>query len=199
MSDTALGDNLRIFEIKRKTKETDITLTINIDGTGEYEISTKIPFFDHVLSSFAKHGSFDLYIYAEGDLEVDDHHTVEDVGITLGLALKEVERKNIKRFGWAIIPMDEARAMVSIDLGGRPYVVGEYTPSRSNIGNFSTENVIHFFQSVANNGGMNIHFEVKGKNEHHKIEALFKAFGVALDMATQVDERKGIVSTKGVV
>jgi len=197
--DATVGDNLRIFEIKRRTKETNITLTINIDGTGEYEISTGISFFDHVLSSFAKHGSFDLYIYGEGDLEVDDHHLVEDVGIALGLALKEVERKNIKRFGWAIVPMDDARAMVAVDLGGRPYVVGEYIPSRCSVGNFSTENVIHFFQSVANNGRMNIHFEVKGRNEHHKIEALFKAFGVALDIATQLDERKGIISTKGVV
>ncbi len=190
---------LRIFEIKRKTGETDINLKINIDGTGKYEINTKIPFFDHVLSSFAKHGSFDLYLDANGDLEVDDHHTVEDVGICIGMALNKIEKKNIKRFGWAIVPMDEARAMVSIDLGGRPYVVGDYTPKRDKVGELSTENVVHFFESIANNGNMNIHFEVIGENEHHKIEALFKAFGIALDNATQIDERKGIVSTKGVV
>ncbi|WP_421077549.1 imidazoleglycerol-phosphate dehydratase HisB [Methanothermococcus sp. Ax23] len=190
---------MRVFEIKRKTGETDINLKINIDGTGKYEINTKIPFFDHVLSSFAKHGSFDLYLDAVGDLEVDDHHTVEDVGICLGMALDKIEKKNIKRFGWAIVPMDEARAMVSIDLGGRPYVVGDYTPKRDKVGDLSTENVVHFFESVANNGNMNIHFEVIGENEHHKIEALFKAFGIALDNATQIDERKGIVSTKGVI
>lgn len=150
-----------------------------------------------MLSSFAKHGSFDLYLNAEGDLDVDDHHTVEDVGISLGMALNKIEKKDIKRFGWAIIPMDDARAMVSIDLGGRPYILGNYIPHKSKIGNFSTENVIHFFQSIANNGNMNIHFEVIGENEHHKIESLFKAFGVALDMATGMDKRKGVISTKG--
>jgi len=190
---------LRIFDIKRETKETKIELKINIDGKGEYDINTGIPFFDHILSSFAKHGAFDLSLNANGDLEVDDHHTIEDVGICLGMALDKLEKKNIKRFGWAIVPMDEARAMVSIDLGGRPYVVGDYTPNRDKVGDFSTENVVHFFESLANHGRMNIHFEVVGKNEHHKIEALFKAFGIALDIATQKDDRKGVVSTKGIL
>ncbi|EHP87363.1 imidazoleglycerol-phosphate dehydratase HisB [Methanotorris formicicus] len=190
---------MRVVEIKRETKETKIELKINIDGIGKYDIDTGIPFFDHVLSSFAKHGAFDLYIKAEGDLEVDDHHTVEDVGICLGMALDKVEKKNINRFGWAIVPMDEARAMVAIDLGGRPYVLSQYTPRRDKVGDLSTENVKHFFEALANNAKMNIHFEVIGENEHHKIEALFKAFGVALDMATRIDERKGVVSTKGVI
>jgi imidazoleglycerol-phosphate dehydratase len=190
---------MRIYEINRKTKETDINLKINIDGTGKYNIYTGIPFFDHVLSSFAKHGCFDLDLTAKGDLEIDDHHTVEDVGICLGMALKEVEKKNINRYGYAIIPMDEARAMVSIDLGGRPFVAGNYIPKRDKVGELSTENIIHFFESIANNGNMNIHFEVMGDNEHHKIEVLFKSFGVALDNATKIDERKGIISTKGVI
>lgn len=190
---------MRVFEIERKTNETRIKLLLNIDGTGNYEINTKIPFFDHVLSAFTKHGSFDLSLIADGDLEVDDHHTVEDVGICLGMALNKIEKKNIKRFGWAIVPMDEARAMVSIDLGGRPYVVGNYIPKRDKVGGLSTENIVHFFESIANHGNMNIHFEVIGDNEHHKIEALFKAFGIALDNATQIDERKGVISTKGVI
>ncbi len=190
---------MRIFEIERITSETNIKLRLNIDGTGNYEINTNIPFFDHILSSFTKHGSFDLSLTAKGDLEIDDHHTVEDVGICLGMALNKIEKKNIKRFGWAIVPMDEARAMVSIDLGGRPYVVGKYVPKRDKLGGLSTENIVHFFESVANNGNMNIHFEVIGENEHHKIEALFKAFGIALDNATQKDNRKGIISTKGVI
>ncbi len=190
---------MRAYEVERITKETLIKVRLDVDGTGVCEVSTGIPFLDHLLCSFAKHGSFDLSIYAEGDLEIDDHHTVEDIGICLGMAIGKIERKNIKRFGWAIVPMDEARAMVSIDLGGRPYTVANYKPNREHIGNFSTENVIHFFQSIANNGKLNIHFEVIGENEHHKIESLFKAFGLALDMATSKDDRKDIVSTKGVV
>ncbi|MBA2841068.1 imidazoleglycerol-phosphate dehydratase [Methanococcus maripaludis] len=190
---------MRAFKVKRDTNETKIKLELNIDGTGKYSITTGVPFFDHVLSSFAKHGSFDLKLDVLGDLEIDDHHTVEDVGIVLGKAFENMEKKNIKRFGWAIIPMDEAKATVSIDIGGRPFVVGNYVPNTERIGSFSTENVVHFFESFSNNAKINLHFEVTGENEHHKVEALFKAFGVAMDMATQLDERKGIVSTKGVI
>ena len=190
---------MRIYEINRKTKETDIKLKINIDGTGKYNINTGIPFLDHLLSSFSKHGCFDLDLEVNGDLIIDDHHTVEDIGICLGKAIDKIEKKNINRYGYAIIPMDEARAMVSIDLGGRAFVVGNYTPNRDNVGNLSTENIIHFFESIANNGNINIHFEVIGGNEHHKLEVLFKSFGIALDMATKIDKRKGIISTKGVI
>ncbi|WP_456472707.1 imidazoleglycerol-phosphate dehydratase HisB [Methanocaldococcus sp.] len=190
---------MRVYEVVRETLETSVYLKINIDGVGKYKIDTGIPFFDHLLSSFAKHGCFDLIVKVKGDLEVDDHHTVEDVGICLGLALSKIERKNIFRFGWAIIPMDDSRAMVSIDLGGRSYIISNYEPKREFIGELATENINHFFESVANYGFLNIHYEVTGKNEHHKAEALFKAFGVALDMATKIDERKEIVSTKGEV
>ncbi len=188
---------MRIFEVVRETLETNVYLKINIDGTGKYSIDTGIPFFDHLLESFAKHGCFDLVIKVKGDLEVDDHHTVEDVGIALGLALSKIEKKNIFRFGWAIIPMDDARATVCIDLGGRSYCLSDYKPGREYIGTLSTENINHFFESVANYGRLNIHYEVIGENEHHKVEALFKAFGVALDLATKIDKRKGIISTKG--
>ncbi len=190
---------MRVFEVMRETKETNVYLKINIDGVGKYKIDTRIPFFDHLLSAFAKHGCFDLIVKARGDLDVDDHHTVEDVGICLGLALNQIEKKNIFRFGWAIIPMDDARAMVSIDLSGRSYCVGSYKPEREKIGDLSLENINHFFESVASYGMLNIHYEVIGKNEHHKVEALFKAFGVALDLATKFDERKGMISTKGEV
>ncbi|MBP2171821.1 imidazoleglycerol-phosphate dehydratase HisB [Methanococcus voltae] len=190
---------MRKFQINRETKETKIGLELNIDGTGVYSIVTGIPFFDHVLNSFSKHGSFDLNLRANGDLEVDDHHTVEDVGIVLGQAFNNIEKANIKRFGWAMIPMDEAKATFCIDIGGRPYVVGDYVPNTEKIGNFSTENVVHFFESFANHAKVNIHFEVTGKNEHHKVEALFKAFGIAMDMATQNDNRKGLISTKGTI
>jgi len=190
---------MRIFEVMRETKETNIYLKINIDGTGKYKIDTGIPFFDHLLASFAKHGCFDLIVKARGDLEIDDHHTVEDVGICLGLALNQIEKRNIFRFGWAIIPMDDARATVSVDLSGRSYCVGNYKPEREYIGDLATENINHFFESVASYGMLNIHYEVIGKNEHHKVEALFKAFGVALDLATKIDERKGVISTKGEV
>ncbi|ENN95610.1 imidazoleglycerol-phosphate dehydratase [Methanocaldococcus villosus KIN24-T80] len=190
---------MRVFEVARETKETCIYLKINIDGRGKYNIDTGIEFFDHLLSAFAKHGCFDLIVKARGDLEVDDHHTVEDVGICLGLALNQIERKNIKRFGWAIIPMDDARTMMALDLGGRSYCLAKYKPRREFIGGLSLENINHFFSSVANYGFLNIHYEVIGENEHHKLESLFKAFGVALDMATQIDCRKGIVSTKGEV
>ncbi|ADG13812.1 Imidazoleglycerol-phosphate dehydratase [Methanocaldococcus infernus ME] len=188
---------MRVYEVARETLETSVYLKINIDGVGKYKIDTGIGFFDHLLSSFAKHGCFDLIVKVKGDLDVDDHHTVEDVGICLGLALSKIERKNIFRFGWAIVPMDEARATVSIDLGGRSYLVSNYIPKREYLGSLSTENINHFFQSVASYGFLNIHYEVIGENEHHKVEALFKAFGLALDMATKIDERKGVVSTKG--
>jgi len=190
---------MRAFKVKRDTNETKIHLELNIDGTGKYSINTGIPFFDHVLSSFAKHGAFDITLDVLGDLEIDDHHSVEDTGIVLGKAFDSMEKNNIKRFGFAIVPMDEAKATVAIDLGGRSYVVGNYVPNTEKIGTFSTENVVHFFESFANNAKVNLHFEVTGENEHHKVEALFKAFGVAMDMATQLDERKGIVSTKGVI
>jgi len=193
----------RKAEIKRKTNETDISLGINIDGEGQSKVNTGIGFFDHMLSLFAKHGLFDLRVEAAGDIEVDCHHTVEDVGIVLGQAINKAlgDKKSIKRYGTSFVPMDESLAMVSCDLGGRPFVVfnAEFTQSR--VGEMDTEMVEEFFRAVAFNAGMNLHVKVLyGKNNHHMIEAIFKAFGRALDEASTMDNRiKGVMSTKGCI
>ncbi|MDI6859356.1 MAG: imidazoleglycerol-phosphate dehydratase HisB [Methanocellales archaeon] len=187
---------MRKAKMERKTKETDIKIDLNIDGKGDYDVNTGIKFFDHLLSSFAVHGKFDLRIKASGD---DEHHIVEDVGIVLGQALKKSlsEREGIRRFGHAIVPMDDSLAMVAIDLSGRSYLVFNAKFSAANIGDMSTEMMEHFLESFASNAGININVRVEGGNDHHKGEALFKALALALNEATQ--RRKSAPSTKGML
>jgi imidazoleglycerol-phosphate dehydratase len=186
--------------LHRKTNETDIEISLNIDGRGQSQISTGIEFFDHMLESFAKHGFFDLKIAAKGDIKVDDHHTVEDVGILLGEAFKEAigNKKGIKRMAHSIVPMDDALATVAIDISGRSYTVLNFMLKNPNVGDLSTENVEHFFESFASSGKININAKVEGENDHHKIEALFKAFAKSLKDASRI-EHDMIPSTKGVL
>ena len=191
----------RIASCKRKTKETDIELTINLDGHGKNQIDTGIPFFDHMLEGFSKHGFFDLHIECDGDLQVDSHHTIEDCGIVLGDAIKKAlgDKSGIKRFGSCILPMDETLVLCAVDLSGRPYLVfdGEFTTER--LGTLDTEMIREFFYAVSYSAGMNLHIKVLSPgNNHHMAEAMFKAFARALDEAVSHDPRvKGILSTKG--
>lgn len=189
---------MRSAEVSRKTGETDIRIELNIDGTGDSDIDTGIGFFDHMLTAFSKHGNFDLTVKASGDLVVDDHHLIEDTGIVLGQAFAEAlgDKAGIARFGEARIPMDEALASVALDLGGRSYLVLDAKFMASMVGEFSTQMVRHFFESVIQNSKINMHASVYGDNDHHKIEALFKAFAYALRRATVI-EGEGIKSTKG--
>lgn len=191
----------RIATCTRKTKETDITLSVNLDGQGKNKIDTGIPFFDHMLDGFARHGLFDLEVSVKGDLEVDCHHTVEDTGIVLGQAISKAlgDKAGIKRYGYFLLPMDETLAMCAVDLSGRPYLKydAEFTVER--LGTLDTEMVKEFFYAVSYSAGMNLHLKiVDGGNNHHMAEALFKAFGKALDMATMEEPRmKEVWSTKG--
>lgn len=193
----------RKAEIARITGETDIKLNLLLDGSGKSNIDTGVGFLDHMLTLFAKHGLLDMAVKAKGDLKVDAHHTVEDVGITLGQAIKEALgiKESIKRYGTQFIPMDEAFAMVSVDLGGRPFLVfdAEFTSDR--LGEMDTELVEEFFRAVAFNAGMNLHIKVLyGSNNHHIAEAIFKAFGRAIDEASRIDDRIiGVMSTKGML
>ena len=194
------SEKMRKSKVTRKTKETKIQIELNLDGYGTTEIDTGLPFFDHMLNSFATHGLLDLKIKASGDLEVDDHHLVEDVGITLGEAIKKalLEKENVSRFGHVIIPHDESLATCAIDLGGRSYLVFDCGFSQSEVGGMSTQLVEHFLLSLVTNANININIKVEGKNDHHKIEVVFKALGMAIDRAIQIDERrKGVPSTKG--
>ena len=185
----------------RKTKETDIQLDLNIDGSGVYEVDTGIGFFDHMLEGFSRHGFFDLKLQVKGDLHVDSHHTIEDTGIVLGNAIKKAvgDKKGIKRYGSCILPMDETLVLCAVDLSGRPYLVfdGEFTTDR--VGYMDTEMVKEFFYAISYTAGMNLHIRVlSGGNNHHMIEAMFKAFAKALDQATVIDPRiTDILSTKG--
>lgn len=190
----------RISEIKRKTSETDIKVKLNIDGEGNYNISTGVAFLNHMLESFARHGRFDLEIEAVGDIEIDDHHTVEDIGIVIGKAFKEAlgNKKGIKRMSHAIVPMDEALATVAIDLSGRSYFVSDVYFKYQKVGDLSTENIVHFFESFANNAELNLNMSVSGENDHHKAEALFKALAISLKSACKV-EHDQIPSTKGTI
>ena len=192
---------MRRGEIRRETKETVVDLAISLDGSGKSNIETGIPFLDHMLELFARHGLFDLDVKAVGDLEVDAHHTVEDVGICLGAALKTAlgDLVGIKRYGWAILPMDDALATVSLDLGGRPYLAFSMPTLDGDMGGFSMELLPEFFQAFCNNAGANIHIRVDaGRNRHHVAEAVFKAFSKALDQAVTFDPRvEGVPSTKG--
>ena len=187
--------------INRKTKETDINLELNIDGKGDYNIKTGVGFLDHMLESFARHGLFDLDVKCEGDLIVDCHHTIEDIGIVLGQAIKNAigDKKQIVRYGSTILPMDESLVLVSIDLSGRPYLVFDYEFDVERVGYFDTEMVREFFYAISYSAGMNLHIKVlEGGNAHHVIEAIFKAFAKSLDYATIKDPRiADILSTKG--
>ena len=191
----------REASVNRTTKETDISLKFNIDGTGNSEIDTGIGFFDHMLEGFAKHGFFDMELVASGDLAVDGHHTVEDVGIVLGTVIKKAvgDKKGIRRYGSCILPMDETLVLCAVDLSGRPYLSfdAEFTTDR--VGYLETELVKEFFYAISYKAKMNLHIKVlSGTNNHHIIEGMFKAFARALDDATGTDQRiSGILSTKG--
>ena len=186
----------RTATIKRKTKETDIEVTIDLDGTGKYEIDTGIGFFDHMLSGFARHGFFDLTLKCRGDLEVDCHHTIEDCGIALGTAIKEAlgDKEGIVRFGSSLLPMDESLIRCVIDLSGRPYLVFNEEFKNDRVGDFDTEMAKEFFYAISYSSMMTLHID----ELHHVIEATFKAFGRALKEAVSKDDRiNGVLSTKG--
>jgi imidazoleglycerol-phosphate dehydratase len=196
------GENvMRQAEVTRKTKETDITVNLNLDGTGESTISTGIGFFDHMLALFARHGHFNLQIQCQGDLDVDGHHTVEDVGLALGEAITRTigTKEGIHRYGTFYAPMDEALCRAVVDLSGRPFLICRAEFPRENMGEMNTELVEEFFRALATQGQMNLHIEVLyGKNCHHMAEAMFKATARALAAAICFDSRvKGIPSTKG--
>ena len=184
--------------LERKTSETNIKLSINLDGEGISQICTGIEFFDHMLEAFAKHGLFNLEVKAEGDIEVDDHHTVEDVGILLGEAINEAlgDKKGIKRMAHALVPMDESLAMVAIDISGRSYTVLDHPFKTGKVGSLSTENVGHFMESLARTGKINLHARCEGENDHHQIEACFKAVARALRQSFK-REGDALPSTKG--
>lgn len=191
----------RSVKLDRKTLETNIHISFNLDGTGKTQIDTGIGFFDHMLNSFARHGLFDLDLNVIGDLHVDCHHTIEDVGIVLGTAIKEAlgDKKSVHRYGDIILPMDDALILCAVDLSGRPYLGFEGTFTTDRVGYFDTEMVREFFYAVSYTAGMNLHIrQMAGENNHHIIEGMFKAFAKALDEATAVDPRiKDILSTKG--
>jgi imidazoleglycerol phosphate dehydratase HisB len=193
---------MRTAEVTRKTKETDITVRLTLEGTGQAEVATGIPFFDHMLSAMARHGGFDLFLQTRGDLTVDSHHTVEDTAIVLGQAIREAvgEGRGIRRFSHALVPMDESLATVAMDLSGRGYLVYQGSFSKKTIGSIEDENFEHFFHSLCSKAGLNVHILFHGRNDHHQVEALFKAFGIALGDAVTVHEgRTDIPSTKGIL
>lgn len=191
----------RTATCSRKTSETQIECSLNLDGQGKSKIDTGIGFFDHMLTSFARHGLFDLELAVKGDLYVDCHHTIEDTGIVLGEAIKEAlgDKKSIRRYGDIILPMDETLVLCAIDLSGRPYLVFDADFTADSVGYFDTQMAKEFFYAVSYSAGMNLHIKkLSGENDHHIIEAMFKAFAKALDEATVKDHRiKAILSTKG--
>ncbi len=191
---------MRKQKMIRKTSETDIKISLDLDGEGKFNVETGIEFFDHMLDSFAKHGRFDLEVEAKGDIGVDDHHTVEDVGILLGEIFNKAigDKKGIKRMAHAIVPMDDALATVALDISGRNYSVLNFKFKKAKVGDLSTENIAHFFASFANSAKININANVEGENDHHKIEALFKSFARALKEASMI-EHDSIPSTKGIL
>lgn len=194
---------LRQCAIQRKTGETDISVSLNLDGQGTYEIDSGIGFFDHMLSLMTKHGLLDMKLEAVGDLNVDSHHTVEDIGIVIGQCIAKAlgDKAGIKRYGTSLVPMDEAMASVNIDISGRPFLVFNDHFTCDKLGDLDCEMVEEFFRAVAFNAGITLHCNVLyGKNNHHMAEALFKAFGRALRKAVEKDERiKGVMSTKGIL
>jgi len=191
----------RTAAVARTTKETSIRLRLGVDGTGRAEVATGVPFLDHMLELFARHGLFDLSVQATGDLAVDFHHTVEDVGLTLGQALREAlgDKTGIRRFGEATVPLDEALVQTVVDLSGRPFFAYEVRLKQAKIGAFDVELIHDFLLALVNQAGMNLHVRMlAGRNPHHVIEAAFKGFARALDVATQRDPRvQGVLSTKG--
>jgi imidazoleglycerol-phosphate dehydratase len=191
----------RTGTVERKTKETEIVVAVDLEGSGKAEIETGMPFFNHMLDSFSRHGLFDIKLQARGDLEVDYHHTVEDVGLALGEAFKKAlgDKQGIRRFGEASCPLDETLAKVVIDLSGRPYLSYNVKIRPGRVGSFDTDLPHEFYAAFTNQLGMNLHIDViRGENPHHIIEACFKAFARAMDMATGFDERiRGVLSTKG--
>jgi len=193
----------RTSKVSRKTRETNISLDLNIDGKGKGTVSTGVPFFDHMLELFSKHGVFDLKLKAKGDIKVDYHHTVEDVGICLGQAFKKAlgKKEKIERYGDAKVPMDEALSEIVIDISGRPHLTYNVDITKKKFVDFDTEVVKEFFEAFVLHAGMTIHINlIRGKNMHHIIESIFKAFGVALSKACAISTRKkGVPSTKGVL
>lgn len=191
----------RYAKIERKTSETFVRAELVLDGAGSGNINTTIPFVDHMLDLLAKHGLFDLTVEAKGDTEIDHHHTVEDIGMVLGMALKEAlgEKTKIRRFGWATVPLDETLAEVVVDLSGRPFLVYNVGIPHRQVKDFDLGLFEDFFQALVSQGALNLHINLKyGRNPHHIIEAVFKAFAKALDQATLIDERvAGVLSTKG--
>ncbi len=191
----------RRAEVNRSTSETSIQVEWGLDGTGQRQIATPVPFVDHMLDAFARHGCFDLTVRATGDTRVDDHHTVEDIGIVLGMALNYAlgDKAGIHRFGWAAVPLDEALAEVVVDLSGRPFLVYNVTLLHREVKGFDLGLFEDFFQALVTRGGLNLHVNVRyGRNPHHMIEAVFKAFAKALDQATRRDHRvTDVPSTKG--
>ena len=191
----------RTATVERNTKETQIRISLNLDGSGKADIHTGIGFFDHMLNGFARHGLFDLSVSVTGDLEVDCHHSIEDAGIVLGTAIKKAvgDKKGIRRYGSLLLPMDETLAMCAIDLSGRPYLVFDADFKGERCGDMDTQMAKEFFYAISYSAGMNLHLKcLYGENDHHKMEAMFKAFGKALDQATQFDPRiVDVLSTKG--
>jgi imidazoleglycerol-phosphate dehydratase len=195
------GQQMRTSKVDRKTKETDIKIMVNLDGEGKYTVDTSIPFLDHMLSLMCKHGLFDMRLKAKGDIDVDYHHTVEDIGIVFGKAVKQAlgNMKGISRYGQASVPMDEALASISIDISGRPYLVYKVEfPKKSKIKNFDPDLIEDFLQAFVSNSAITLHVESRyGRNTHHIIESIFKALGRALRQAVSIDPRvKGVPSTK---
>ena len=192
---------VRKADVHRKTNETDIQLSLQIEGEGKYTVSTGVPFLDHMLELFTRHGFFNLTLQAKGDVAVDDHHTVEDVGLALGLAFREAlgDKHGIRRFGDATVPLDEALVSCVVDLSGRPFLAYNLDIRQEKVGTLATELIHDFFLAFTNQIGMNLHFNmIQGRNPHHIIEASFKAFARALSSAVQHDPRvKGVLSTKG--
>jgi Imidazoleglycerol-phosphate dehydratase len=195
------GTKGRTATITRRTKETEISLTLDLDGSGQARIDTGIGFFDHMLDGFARHGLFDLQVAVKGDLQVDTHHTIEDTGIVLGNAIRQAvgDKAGIVRYGSRILPMDEALILCALDLCNRPYLVYDLRLDREKVGDLETEMVREFFYAVSYGAAMNLHIkQMEGSNNHHIIEGAFKAFAKALDEATRLDERIiGVLSTKG--
>ena len=203
MNTTRSESIVRVGQIQRKTKETDVRVKLKLDGAGSSRVSTGLPFLDHMLDLFAKHGLFDLEIVCKGDLEIDDHHSVEDIAITLGQALAQAlaDKSGIRRYGEAVVPMDEALCRSVIDLSGRFYLVYEVSTRRQKIGNFSVELAEHFWRSLAETAKVNLHIDcLRGRNTHHILEGTFKATARALRQAVERDPRiTGVLSTKGVL
>ena len=191
----------RAAEVDRKTRETQVSIALKIDGSGHSEIATGVPFLDHMLDSFARHGFFDLKVQAHGDLHIDEHHTVEDVGIVMGRAFKQAlgDRSGIRRFGEATVPLDEALCTAIVDISGRSYLAYEVPIAQERVGNFQTELVHDFMKAFSDEAGLNLHLHLRaGRNPHHVIETVFKSFARAMDQATSLEPRiAGALSTKG--